>query len=44
LTPVHRPQSRFLAQLHQSLCERAGVEWESAIQIDGGRSLLRRPP
>jgi len=44
LTPVHRPQSRFLAQLHESLCEQAAVDWEWAIQIDGGRSLLRRVP
>jgi len=44
LTPVHRPVPAYLEQLHASLDEQAGVEWEWVIQVDGGRSLLRRIP
>jgi glycosyltransferase involved in cell wall biosynthesis len=44
LTPVHRPEPRYLAQLHESLDAQTGVTWEWVIQIDGGRSLMRRVP
>jgi hypothetical protein len=44
LTPVHRPVPGYLAELHESLDAQTGVHWEWAIQIDGGRSLLRHVP
>jgi glycosyltransferase involved in cell wall biosynthesis len=45
LTPVHRPVPEYLAELHACLDEqRDDVDWEWAIQVDGGRSLLRRIP
>jgi glycosyltransferase involved in cell wall biosynthesis len=44
LTPVHRPQPRFLAELHASLDAQQGVDWEWVVQVDGGTSLLRSVP
>jgi glycosyltransferase involved in cell wall biosynthesis len=44
VTPVHRPVPRYLEELHASLNAQRGVDWEWVIQIDGGRSLLRRIP
>jgi glycosyltransferase involved in cell wall biosynthesis len=44
LTPVHRPVSRYLSELHASLNAQVGVDWEWVIQVDGGLSLLRRIP
>lgn len=41
---MHRPDPTYLAQLHESLDAQSGVTWEWAIQIDGGRSLMRRVP
>jgi glycosyltransferase involved in cell wall biosynthesis len=44
LTPVHRPVPAFLSELYASLCEQSAVGWEWVLQVDGGRSLLRRIP
>jgi glycosyltransferase involved in cell wall biosynthesis len=44
LTPVHRPVAGFLDELHASLHAQRDVDWEWVIQIDGGRSLVRRLP
>lgn len=44
LTPVRHPVGRYLAELHAALDAEAGVEWEWVIQVDGGRSLVRRIP
>ena len=44
LTPVHRPNGHYLSELHRSLDAQEGVDWEWLVQVDGGRSLLRRIP
>jgi glycosyltransferase involved in cell wall biosynthesis len=44
LTPVERPVGGYLAELHASLAAQERVDWEWLIQLDGGRSLLRRVP
>jgi glycosyltransferase involved in cell wall biosynthesis len=44
VTPVRRPVGRYLSELHESLDAQVGVDWEWVIQVDGGRSLLRRIP
>lgn len=44
LTPVHRPVPRYLDELHASLDAQTGVRWEWLVQVDGGRSALRRLP
>jgi glycosyltransferase involved in cell wall biosynthesis len=44
MTPVRRPVGRYLAELHAALDAQTDAEWEWVIQVDGGRSLLRRIP
>jgi glycosyltransferase involved in cell wall biosynthesis len=44
MTPVYRPVGRYLAELHASLDRQTGVAWEWIVQVDGGRSALRKVP
>jgi glycosyltransferase involved in cell wall biosynthesis len=44
LTPVHRPVSRYLSELHASLDAQVGVEWEWVVQLDGDASLIEQVP